>query len=208
MKKRTRGKNYALTLRWSAGHAGISGNELADKEAKRAATGNTSDKKLLPTYLRRPLLINPSAVTQHINTEIKQRWNRKWKQSARGRRLAKLGLSAPSPSYIRTISKANISRRSASLVTQALLKHIPLNEYLYKIKAVDNAKCPACGAVSESVRHFLMECPIYAHERWIMERGLRKANKVLMLRNLIRDAEALDLLVDYISVTHHFSTNI
>ena len=207
LKKRTRGKRYALTLRWSAGHAGIPGNELADKEAKRAATGTTSDKKLLPTYLRRPLLINPSAVTQHKNTEIKQRWKSKWKQSTRGRRLAKLGLKAPSPSFIRIISNANISRRSASLVTQALLEHIPLNEYLYKVKAVDNARCPACGAATESVRHFLMECPIYAHERWIMEKGIRKANKALMLRNLIGDAEALDLLINYISATHRFSPN-
>ena len=208
VKKRTRGKNYALTLRWSAGHAGIPGNELADKEAKRAAAGFTSDKNLLPTYLRRPLLINPSAVTQHKNTEIKQRWAKKWKKSSRGRKLAKLGHNAPSSSFICAISRANISRRSASLVTQALLNHIPLNEYLYRIKAVDSAKCPACGTATESVMHFLLECPIYAHERWIMEKGFRKANKVLMSRNLLGDAEVIGLLISYISATHHFSSNI
>ena len=207
VKKRTRGRNYALTLCWTAGHVGIPGNEIADKEAKKAATGHTSDKNLLPTYLKRPLLINPSAVMQQKNTEIKQRWNKTWKESIRGRRLAKLGYKAPSTSFIRTISRANISRRSASLVTQLLLNHIPLNEYLYRFKTVDSARCPACGAATESVRHFLLECPIYAHERWILEKGLRKSNKALMLRNLLGDAETISLLITYISATHRFSHN-
>jgi len=53
---------YRLTLRWTAGHEGLEGNELADKEAKRAAEGLTTDKALLPSYFRKPLLINSAAV--------------------------------------------------------------------------------------------------------------------------------------------------
>ena len=76
--KRSKGWNYALTLRWTAGHAGIPGNELADKEAKKATLGlTTSDKKLLPSYLRHDLLTNPTAVIQHKNSETKQKWFKK-----------------------------------------------------------------------------------------------------------------------------------
>jgi hypothetical protein len=35
---------------------------MADEEAKKAAKGLTSDKPSIPPYLRRALLINPSAV--------------------------------------------------------------------------------------------------------------------------------------------------
>ena len=55
-KKRQRSK-ATLTIRWTAGHEGLEGNELADEEAKEAAKGHTSETKLLPSYLRKPLLI-------------------------------------------------------------------------------------------------------------------------------------------------------
>jgi ribonuclease HI len=62
MQKSTRGKKFELTLHWTAGHVGIPGNELVDKEAKWAASRLSSDKSILPTYLRHMLTINPSAV--------------------------------------------------------------------------------------------------------------------------------------------------
>jgi ribonuclease HI len=44
---------YDLTIRWMAGYKGIEGNEEADREAKKAAKGTSSDRKLLPAYLRK-----------------------------------------------------------------------------------------------------------------------------------------------------------
>ena len=45
-------KRYSLKLQWTAGHEGIPGNKLADKEAKHAAKGLSSDANLLPSYLK------------------------------------------------------------------------------------------------------------------------------------------------------------
>ncbi len=43
---------YTLTIRWIPGHSSADGNKLADKEAKWAAEGNSSDIMEFPVYLR------------------------------------------------------------------------------------------------------------------------------------------------------------
>lgn len=65
---------YRLTIRWLAGHIGIGANEKTDAEAKRAAGGHTSDTELLPPHLRKPLLINLSAVKRKQSKKLKSEW--------------------------------------------------------------------------------------------------------------------------------------
>ena len=64
-----------LTLRWTAGHIGIPGNEKADRKAKKAASGLLLINELLPPYLRKPLLINPSAVLRANNDALNKEWS-------------------------------------------------------------------------------------------------------------------------------------
>lgn len=45
------GKKYSLTIRWTAGHVGIEGNEEVDEEAKKVVEGISSDAKQLPKIL-------------------------------------------------------------------------------------------------------------------------------------------------------------
>jgi ribonuclease HI len=59
-------RKYSLTVRWTAGHTGIAGNEKADVEAKAAAEGESSDKTDLPRYLRKPI----KEVYQHLSRNI------------------------------------------------------------------------------------------------------------------------------------------
>ena len=48
--------------------------------------------------------------------------------------------------------------------TQFRLEMFPLNYYLYKIGCVESTVC-TCGFKNETISHFLLECPIYAHLR-------------------------------------------
>ena len=75
-KERKKGSkiNHALTIRWTAGHEGIEGNKLVDREAKEAAKGCISDIKLLPCYLRKPVLTNSSIVKKVHNESLAKEW--------------------------------------------------------------------------------------------------------------------------------------
>ena len=134
--QKTKGKiNLKLTLRWTAGHEGIKGNELADTEAKKAAMGQTSDKSSLPTYLRRRMLINPSAVKQKHEAELKESWKDTWRNSERGIKLLELDKTTPSKGFIKRLSTSSLSRAASSLISQLAITHVPLNSYLERFRS-------------------------------------------------------------------------
>ncbi|KAJ3904493.1 hypothetical protein F5879DRAFT_776941, partial [Lentinula edodes] len=54
-----------VTISWIPGHVGAEGNERADEEAKKAASGRSSRKERLPPQLQRPL---PHSQTAAIRT--------------------------------------------------------------------------------------------------------------------------------------------
>jgi ribonuclease HI len=175
-KRRKKGK-YALNIRWTAGHEGIEGNEEADKEAKKAAEGLSSEKLQLPPYLRKTLLINPAAVKRHLQERRKQKWTEEWRKSPRGQRSLRIDETTPSKKFLETISNHELSREAASHIAQLRLNHFPINHYLKRIGRVDKAQCPACGADNETIEHYLLTCPSYAHERWELEQHARKIKK-------------------------------
>ena len=144
-------KKHPLVLQWTAGHIGILGNERADEEAKRAVGGKTSDKSLLPSFLRCTLTINPSAIKQEHNKEINTHWENVWRSSVRGQGILKIDNCTPSAHLLRTISITDISHRMASIITQLCIAHVPLNKFLAKINKVDIMGCPSCGTSSETV---------------------------------------------------------
>ena len=200
--QRQRGtEKYSLTLRWTAGHTGIEGNEKADKEAKLAAGGLTSDKKLLPPLLRRKLATNQAALKQHHNKKIKDRWKAEWRSSKRGRTMVTLDDTTPSSDFLKMISNTKLTRKTSSTLAQLRIGHIPLNSYLYRFKLVDSPRCPACGAAVETVHHFLLTCPAYEYERWPLK---QKSKGRLSLKSLLTDVKLTEHLIKYIEATKRF----
>ena len=168
---------YSLTLRWTAGHVNIEGNELADKEAKLASEGATSEASTLPKILKKPLKHNKLAAKQEHKKQIKIAWSREWQKSLRAHRTKNIDASLPSLKFIKLISDLDISRKGASWLYQLRSGHIPLNAYLHRFKRVESASCPACGHHNETTQHYLLDCPAYAHERWPLITGKSPKNK-------------------------------
>ena len=202
IRNKHRSQKYSLVIRWTAGHSGIAGNEKADKEAKRAAEGITSDKKLLPPLLRRKLTINSAALKTSYDTKMKENWKVNWRSSARGTKMTQLDGTTPSNTFLNTISNSNITRQASSLLSQLRIGHIPLNEYLYKFKLVDNPRCPACGAAVESIHHFLLTCPCYSYERWPL---IQKIGRTPTLKDLLGNPKYTTHLLNYMEATGRFT---
>lgn len=119
-----------------------------------------------------------------------------------------LDSSTPSAKFLKTISNAKLSREAASRIAQLRLQHAPLNSYLFKFKRVDKANCPACGDEEESTTHFLLGCPVYAHERWPLAQLARKKRKALTLETLLGDPDFAIPLANFIEGTNRFKNNI
>jgi ribonuclease HI len=203
IRKQRGNKNYSLTIRWTAGHVGIDGNELVDTEAKTAAKGQSLNPSSLPRILRRKLKASTAAMKQSHNKRVKKRWKKDWVSSARGKCDHQIDSSSPSKRFIEAISNPKLPRQTASLITQLRINHAPLNNYLYKFKRVDNPRCPACGESEEMVEHYLLGCPAYAHELWALEKAIKHKPD---LKTLLGDHKAMLALNNYIKATHRFET--
>ena len=119
--------------------------------------------------------------------------------------MVKVGKNSPLAYILQIISSNDLPRASSSLISQILTNHIPLNTYLFKIKKVDSAQCPACGVSHETIRHVILMCPIYAFKRWPLEQHLKKKRKEMSLENILGDTEFIKSLVNFLKATHHFT---
>jgi ribonuclease HI/exonuclease III len=209
IQKRRRKGMYSLIIRWTAGHEGIEGNETADEEAKKAARGqsSSSDKPLLPPYLRKHTLINSAAIKRAHLDKLKSKWASEWKASERGQKAKLIDSSTPSKKFLNAISHAELSREAASRIAQLRLTHAPVNQFLKRIKKVDSSRCPACGAEEETIGHFLLFCPNYAYERWALAQKANKLHKHLSLETLLGIPDMVVPLAKYVEATGRFKSN-
>ena len=193
-----------VQLHWTPAHLGFGPNERADEEAKLAAQGNSSNPKDLPVFLRRkPLPFSISALRQENLTALRKRWKRRWKSSPRYPRLKDIDKNLPSKNFLRLVN--DLDRRQSSIIAQLRTGHIPLNQHLFRIRRSETPTCPHCqGLTVETVRHYLLICPHYQHERHILRQKLkRKADSISFL---LSKPEATKPLLNYIHATKRFKT--
>jgi ribonuclease HI len=164
-----------IRVRWTPGHEGIHGNDLADQAAKDAAEGNQcSEERHLPRYLRRPegLPMNKSAVRQEFLSKLHDEWKDEWAVSPRYPRINAIDTSLPSASFLKLVD--GCTRAQSSLLIQLRTGRIALNRHLYKLSKIATPQCPHCPHEEETVRHVLFDCPSYRQARLPFRRALRR----------------------------------
>ncbi|KAF9463124.1 hypothetical protein BDZ94DRAFT_1164499, partial [Collybia nuda] len=93
-----------ITIRWTPGHQGINGNETADKEAKKAAAGESSNTQHLPKLLAARLPWSKSALKQGFNTKLKKKVKKLWTMSKYHDKLKHTDPTLPSKKYCELIA--------------------------------------------------------------------------------------------------------
>ena len=164
--------------------------------------GFSSERKNLPSLLRRPLKQNKAALRQTKKGRLKERWKSEWDASARAEKFKPLDLITPLNKYIKLISDDRLSRSAMSHIFQLQTGHVPLNMYLERIKKAEKPNCPACGHTRENVQHFLFNCPSYGHERWALLKQCKQREP--KSRDIFNCAEMVMLLANYIQATARF----
>jgi len=131
-----------ITLQWIPGHAGIGGNEKADKLAKKGAS--------------LPQPENPvpyETATKIIKSNFKEEWLQDWSRNKTGRALYE-HMSAPKPND--PVNK--LKRGEQSTIFRLRTGHIGLNNHLSRIKKDFPSQCPLCRHPNETVEHHLLQC--------------------------------------------------
>jgi hypothetical protein len=174
-------------------------NELANKEAKLATEGTSSEPNNLPKLLRKPLQHNKSMAKQEHKSKIKTKWIKEWQHSLHAQRTKHIDSSLLSPIFLKLISDPDISRKGTSWLYQICSGHIPLNTYLHRFKRVESTGCPACGHHNKTTQHFLLDCPAYTHKRWPLITGKSLKNKEY--GNLVGRIQNAKLIIKFITDT-------
>lgn len=168
-------KERILVLHWIPSHAGIPGNETADKLAKSAA------RSALPVteipvdrgdFLR--------GVAQHIWSHWQARWD-----SARGQHH--LGALKSSVRPWKTPHQQ--TRKYDCIFTKLRLGKASLNKYLFKINRAETPQCEFCGD-DETVHHFLIQCPHYSNARTVLRQKLSRININYLSPSLLLGGDA------------------
>ena len=199
---RDRHPGIKYTLRWVPGHRGHDGNERADAEAKRAATGDNSPEADLPRWLTRDRLpASLSKVRQRLNETFRKAARAEWTLSPRAPRAARVDPDLPSKKFLALV--APLPRRQASLLIQLRTEHAPLNYHLHRITKADSALCPNCQQARETVAHLLLDCPEYEGARARMRHKLGPG--ATSLQYLLTSSKALPHLFQFLHDTRRFA---
>ena len=91
--------NIRLSVRWTLGHVGIDGNEVADIEAKHAADNTEQNTNWCFGILKHPLPISHSTHLQKLKDAAKVKYARNFREGIRYRRVAVYDKSMPSNKY-------------------------------------------------------------------------------------------------------------
>ena len=196
-----------VTIQWTPGHTGITGNELADTAAKEAVKGDMSPPELLPADLHfkdraRVLPKSKSVRKSHFMKLTKKLHHKIFSTSPRAQIANKINPTLPSTHFQKAVAK--LPKRHTSILFQLRTGHVPLNKHLHRISKADQPYCPHCPCQQETVLHFLLKCPhCEIHCAQLRHKLQQKARNIACL---LADPKCLKSTLSFIHATGRFRT--
>ncbi|WP_338330614.1 hypothetical protein, partial [Commensalibacter sp. Nvir] len=145
-----RKKSVSVVFVWVPSHSGIMGNEKADQAAHLARKGE------LPSITT----INDITVEDWIHEARKKllkNWESQWKIQRAKLAEIKTACNTWTTSFRR-------SRREEIILCRMRIGHcLFTNGYL--LRGLEAPTCENCDNTPQSVKHLLLECPLYKKER-------------------------------------------
>ena len=154
----------SVHLVWLRGHAGIRGNDIADRAAKQGHNLNQITE-------------TPLTFSEHIcllNKKSHQYWEKVWKEKVHSTGVGKHLLALRENIKHLPWTKHN-DRRTEVVMNRLRLGHAGLNSYMFRFEMHHTDECPNCYE-AETIEHFFLECPEYEDARLILRRELQLLN--------------------------------
>ena len=149
-------RHKSVRFCWVPSHVGITGNEVADTEAKSACTSNDIDLPELPHF----------DFYKSIKFYIKQKWQNRWSDPllANNRKYKNI---RPNIAFWPSVYQAN--RRTEIVLCRLRIGHSQLT-HKFLLEGSDAPVCDHCG-VPLSIGHILVHCRRYnaTRQKWRLE---------------------------------------
>ncbi|XP_019635205.1 PREDICTED: uncharacterized protein LOC109478183, partial [Branchiostoma belcheri] len=172
-----RQQGITTQITWCPGHMGISGNEIADNEAKLAANEASTNPQNSTSWTKHQAM-------KHIETKAHERWDRRTELNTTSQHMLKIGTN------MKKKGRA-LGRRSTQVtINQLVSGHTRLNAYQNWKNPEVSPYCPNCDAL-ETTNHYLYHCPRYENERHHM---LMEADNIHETYNTAKEDRDTDIV--------------
>ncbi|MBW0541884.1 hypothetical protein O181_081599 [Austropuccinia psidii MF-1] len=176
-----------IQLWWCSGHVGITGNELANTEAKNSALDSTQT-----TFKLKHSLVK-------LSQETKKATNKNELTEEETQRTKNL----KSKPQILITALNKLEKAKSSILHQLRSEHVGLNKHLKRICLRGDPLCKTCNR-PESVNHFMTHCRRYKAQRKRMKDKLRKKKIIFWetsMSRLLDVPKALEMIIKYVDET-------
>lgn len=184
-----------VNLRWTPGHKGIRGNELADRAAKEA-TLREGDVPVPATYVY---------MRRHAKEEALHGWKEQWQRSKREDQVRRGNLYSAANRFEPSLQpqehfRAITNRMVYGLVLQCRTGHAFMGEYYQRFVPTEPVGCP-CGIALQTRQHILLHCPRYDAHRYL----LRHDHRLMTVADIVGTREGIAALSKFIVATGAFT---